>query len=331
MAARGQAGQPRYNTGTTSSSSAGKFLPNRAQIQENPHNLKSNNRRKDYNEADLDVHNLPSLIGTCPFMCPVEERETRERLRDLAVFERLNGDPSKSSPSLAVKKFCRTISTKYVKDSDLRPLPVLEGTLDYLFNLLHSTTRPFEVVHDFLFDRSRSIRQDLSMQNCSGTKVISMYERMVKFHIISHHELRQCSGPTISSTLHLNMDQLKKALTTLFDLYEANRISQCINTNEAEFHACYVLLHLSSEIQGDSLCLWFRQVPPEILKSKEMCFARRILRDCELEIFTDEEGKKCLSCKQSSLVAPKSTLPKCYPLDSQRFESLDTVLVHCLV
>ncbi|VFQ97253.1 unnamed protein product [Cuscuta campestris] len=104
MAARGQAGQPRYNTGTTSSSSAGKFLPNRAQIQENPHNLKSNNRRKDYNEADLDVHNLPSLIGTCPFMCPVEERETRERLRDLAVFERLNGDPSKSSPSLAVKK-----------------------------------------------------------------------------------------------------------------------------------------------------------------------------------------------------------------------------------
>ncbi|VFQ97254.1 unnamed protein product [Cuscuta campestris] len=188
------------------------------------------------------------------------------------------------------------------------------------------------------------------------------------------------------------MDQLKKALTTLFDLYEANRISQCINTNEAEFHACYVLLHLSSEIQGDSLCLWFRQVPPEILKSKEMCFARRILRyyrfgnykrfihttqseasylqycilepyitevrelavssmnhggyklqpipladlskllmmtewdmesfcrDCELEIFTDEEGKKCLSCKQSSLVAPKSTLPKCYPLDSQRFE-----------
>nr|GLL44585.1 SAC3 family protein C isoform X2 [Ipomoea trifida] len=140
-------------------------------------------------------------------MCPVEERETRERLRDLAVFERLNGDTSKSSPSLAVKKFCRTISIKNVQTSDLRPLPVLEQTLDYLFNLLHSTKRPFEVVHDFLFDRTRSIRQDLSMQNCSGDRVISMYERM-----------------------------------------------------------------------GDSLSLWFRQVPLKIMKSKEMCFARRMLR-----------------------------------------------------
>lgn len=34
----------------------------------------------------------------------VEERERRERLRDLAVFERLNGNPAKTSPSLAVKK-----------------------------------------------------------------------------------------------------------------------------------------------------------------------------------------------------------------------------------
>lgn len=32
------------------------------------------------------------------------ERAQRERLRDLAVFERLNRNPSLSSPSLAVKK-----------------------------------------------------------------------------------------------------------------------------------------------------------------------------------------------------------------------------------
>ena len=32
------------------------------------------------------------------------ERAQRERLRDLAVFERLNGNPALSSPSLAVKK-----------------------------------------------------------------------------------------------------------------------------------------------------------------------------------------------------------------------------------
>lgn len=32
------------------------------------------------------------------------ERTQRERLRDLAVFERVNGNPTLSSPSLAVKK-----------------------------------------------------------------------------------------------------------------------------------------------------------------------------------------------------------------------------------
>lgn len=75
------------------------------------------------------------------------------------------------------------------------------------------------------------------------------FSTQVKFHIMSHHELRRCSGPTISSMLHLNMEQLKKALTTLFDLYEANRTSQFIHKNETEFHACYVLLHLRSEGQ----------------------------------------------------------------------------------
>jgi hypothetical protein len=37
-------------------------------------------------------------------LCTERERIQREKLRDLAVFERLNGNPSKSSPALAVKK-----------------------------------------------------------------------------------------------------------------------------------------------------------------------------------------------------------------------------------
>ncbi|GAU40538.1 hypothetical protein TSUD_367030 [Trifolium subterraneum] len=36
------------------------------------------------------------------------ERIQREKLRDLAVFERLNGNPAKSSPALAVKKCYRS-------------------------------------------------------------------------------------------------------------------------------------------------------------------------------------------------------------------------------
>ncbi|MBA0598479.1 hypothetical protein Gorai_008241, partial [Gossypium raimondii] len=172
------------------------------------------NQQQEEQEAREDVG---SIIGTCPFMCPVcnlfitvttdGERAQRERLRDLAVFERLHGDPRKTSPSLAVKKFCRTISVKHVQASDVRPLAVLEDTLNYLLNLLDSSEHPFEVVHDFIFDRTRSIRQDLSMQHIVNDRAICMYEKM-----------------------------------------------------------------------EESLSYWFRNVPSPVMKSKEMHFARQVLR-----------------------------------------------------
>ncbi|XP_042014187.1 SAC3 family protein C-like isoform X1 [Salvia splendens] len=231
-----------------------------------------------YDDGDQDP---PNLIGTCPFMCPLEERQRRERLRDLAVFERLHGNPAKTSPALAVKKFCRTISSKDMKASDVRPVPVLEDTLNYLLDLLHSSGHPFDVVHDFIFDRTRSIRQDLSMQNIVSDQVIHMYERMVKFHIISYHHLHRSSQtPNTASMSHLNLEQLMKALTTLFSLYEVNRASHSASQNEAEYFSLYLLLHLSPDNQVEPLSLWFRRIPSSVMESKAMSFARRILSAC---------------------------------------------------
>ncbi|KAE8689559.1 SAC3/GANP/Nin1/mts3/eIF-3 p25 family isoform 2 [Hibiscus syriacus] len=237
----------------------------------------SNNKQEEETEARGDVG---SIIGTCPFMCPEGERAQRERLRDLAVFERLNGDPWKTSPALAVKKFCRTISQKYVQSSGVRPLAVLEDTLNYLLNLLDSSDHPFEVIHDFIFDRTRSIRQDLSMQNIVNERAIRMYEKMVKFHVVSHQKLRNCSGSSIASLQYLNMEQLTKTLTSLYIMYEANHENNSVNENEAQFRSFYLLLHLDSKNQQteSSLSLWFRGVPSPIMKSKEMCFARQVLR-----------------------------------------------------
>ncbi|KAG4143319.1 hypothetical protein ERO13_D06G181200v2 [Gossypium hirsutum] len=234
-------------------------------------------QQQEEQEAREDVG---SIIGTCPFMCPDGERAQRGRLRDLAVFERLHGDPRKTSPSLAVKKFCRTISVKHVQASDVRPLAVLEDTLNYLLNLLDSSEHPFEVVHDFIFDRTRSIRQDLSMQHIVNDRAICMYEKMVKFHVISHQRLRNCTSSSISSLQYLNMEQLTKALASLYVLYEANRNNNFVYENEAQFRSFYVLLHLDSKNQQmeESLSYWFRNVPSPVMKSKEMHFARQVLR-----------------------------------------------------
>ncbi|KAF8403558.1 hypothetical protein HHK36_011662 [Tetracentron sinense] len=75
------------------------------------------------------------------------------------------------------------------------------------------------------------------------------------------------------------MEQLTKSLASLYGLYDANR-SFNINENEAEFRSFYVLLHLvfNSQSTGETLALWFRCVASPIIKSIEMCFARRILR-----------------------------------------------------
>ncbi|KAM7476842.1 hypothetical protein LguiB_024085 [Lonicera macranthoides] len=227
-----------------SSSSSSRYPLSHEFLSNNPSKIdRNNNTTGSRNSNDDDnQEDLPAIAGTCPFMCPVEERARRERLRDLAVFERLDGNPGKTSSSLAVKKD--------VGASDVRPLPVLEDTLNYLFNLLNSREYPFEVVHDFIFDRTRSIRQDLAMQNIISDKAVLMYERMVKFHVISHHKLQRHSGsPDISPMHHLNMEQLTKALSSLYNLYDANQNSHSISENEAEFRSFYVLLHLGSENQ----------------------------------------------------------------------------------
>ncbi|CAJ1977960.1 unnamed protein product [Sphenostylis stenocarpa] len=243
-------------------------------------------------KQEEDAQPSSNFVGTCPYMCPGEilERTQRENMRDLAVFERLNGNPRKSSPALAIKKFCRTISTKYVQASDLRPIAVLENTLNYLLSLLESKEHSFEEVHDFIFDRTRSIRQDITMQNIVDNKAIYMYEGMVKFHVVSHYKLWcSISDPNTASMHHLNLEQLTKTLTSLFNLYEANRNSNYVHENEAEFHSLYVLLHLGSYSQpmGEPLSLWFRRVSTPVLKSKEMCFARRILRSSQLGNYKD--------------------------------------------
>ncbi|WOK99066.1 SAC3 family protein C isoform X2 [Canna indica] len=240
----------------------------------------SGNPRLD-GDKELRSSDSPFLVGTCLEMCPAKERAQRERLRDLSVFERLDGDPARTSPSLAVKKFCRTISNVDVLESDIRPLPVLQNTLKYLMDLVSSSEHSFEVIHDFVFDRTRSIRQDLSMQNITDDQAICMYEEMVKFHIVSHKRLSRCLGKSdLSSLSHLNIEQLMKCLVTLYKLYDINRKSRLLHKNEAEFYSFYVLLHLGGKIpkMGDSLSLWYRQLTLPVFQSNEMRFARALIR-----------------------------------------------------
>lgn len=64
-------------------------------------------------------------------------------------------------------------------------MPVLQETMDYLLHLLDSSEHPFETIHDFIFDRTRSIRQDLSMQNIVNDQAVQIYEDAVCSYLVS--------------------------------------------------------------------------------------------------------------------------------------------------
>lgn len=62
----------------------------------------------------------------------------------------------------------------------IRPLPVLQQTIDYLLNLLDETYDDrFLGIYNFLWDRMRAIRMDLRMQHIFNLQAINMLEQMV--------------------------------------------------------------------------------------------------------------------------------------------------------
>jgi SAC3/GANP family len=84
---------------------------------------------------------------------------------------------------------------------------MLQSTLDYLIhNLLASNS--LEATHNFIRDRTRSIRQDFTLQHESGLLAIECHERIARLHILSLHEMRGVKD----YTEHLEMEQVRKGL-----------------------------------------------------------------------------------------------------------------------
>lgn len=116
------------------------------------------------------------VVGTCEDMCPEAERVRRMRQRDVAYFERPNqSEPDVTTRALAVKKFARKVTVKQrdedIDDSDMwgpsdvRTMPALQRTMVHLRELMDRSDMPFGVLHKFLWDRHRSVRQDLNVQH----------------------------------------------------------------------------------------------------------------------------------------------------------------------
>jgi SAC3 domain-containing protein 1 len=105
-----------------------------------------------------------------------------------------------------IKEFTRSSAgQEAAKPDELRPAKVLLQVVEYLVNRLVSywlrpfliiylssrvlprTDVSFNIVYDYIFDRLRAVRQDMSIQCLSGPECISILEQAVRFHIYSEY------------------------------------------------------------------------------------------------------------------------------------------------
>lgn len=95
----------------------------------------------------------------------------------------------------AVKAFHRPAAgNDQALPSDVRPPHILEKSLEYLIGVILSSEDSLELVHGFVRDRTRSIRQDFTVQNERGATAILCHEIIARFHILSLHHLCQMKG-----------------------------------------------------------------------------------------------------------------------------------------
>ncbi|XP_031494761.1 SAC3 family protein B isoform X3 [Nymphaea colorata] len=226
-----------------------------------------------------------TIVGLCPDMCPESEREERERKGDLDRCERMDGERNQTNKWLAVKKYNRTAE----REAQLiRPLPVLQKTVNYLLNLINQPyDDKFLNIYNFLWDRMRAIRMDLRMQHIFNSDAITMHEQMIRLHIIAMHEFCEYSkgeGFSEGFDAHLNIEQMNKTSVELFQMYDDHRKKGVVFPTEREFRGYYALLKLDKhpgyKVEPAELSHDLAKMTPEMRKTPEVLFARDVARAC---------------------------------------------------
>lgn len=177
------------------------------------------------------------FIGTCQTMCPIFERIRRIYENDIKALER---EPDGSvTARKAVKAFSRPAAGQPpALPSDVRHPRVLMETLGYL---VQEIVPQLPKSQSFLWDRTRSIRQDFTYQHYLGPEAVICNEVIVRIHLLTLHIMAGDPGEYSSQQ---EIEQLNKALQTLDHLYRESRKHGIDNPCEPEFRAYQLLSHL---------------------------------------------------------------------------------------
>ncbi|KAF9346424.1 hypothetical protein BGX26_002077, partial [Mortierella sp. AD094] len=196
-----------------------------------------------------------TFVGTCKDMCPEFERHEREYQQNVEKFEKIP-NTEHINHARAVKAYARPAAgVEQPLPSDVRPPDILLSTLDYLIMEIVNDD-DLSDSHAFVRDRTRSIRQDFTLQNNRGIEAVQAHEIIARYHILCSHQL--CETEHFSE--QQEMEQLRKVLTSLQEFYDDMRREGIPCPNEAEFRAYHILSHL----RDPDMVRQAQQLPPHI-------------------------------------------------------------------
>ncbi|XP_027197118.2 uncharacterized protein LOC113791527 [Dermatophagoides pteronyssinus] len=222
-----------------------------------------------------DNHQDDQVIeAKCMQMCPSKEMLFREKNGLLHRMElinpnewslyqknRKNNDRRKISFTNAqksVKQYQRSSAGKEIVISEnIRPTFVLKKTVDYLINDCFYTKffncdnnesnirEQFGIYYDFVFDRLRSVRQDIIIQRGFDSNCLYILERCIEFYIYSHFVWIHISQSSSIATnnryfdAHLNETHFKDCLYLLIVYYDHFDKILC-----SRWRCCFEMIYL---------------------------------------------------------------------------------------
>ncbi|KAI0865222.1 SAC3/GANP/Nin1/mts3/eIF-3 p25 family-domain-containing protein [Xylaria cubensis] len=207
--------------------------------------------------------------GISEEMCPEWEKITRIIEYDVRNPEKAPDDSGDlvAIPSLMVKRLARSAAGQDAPlPMDVRSFATLRKTLDYLIDDLIPTDSLLPSKHNFLWDRTRAIRIDLSVQKYNltpdeRTDLVYCLETIARFHVTALHLLSQDGFAADDFSEQQEIEQLGKTLISLKELYD-DCVEQGIEcANEAEFRGYYIVFNarnpsIKETVEGWGTRLW---------------------------------------------------------------------------
>ncbi|XP_062600833.1 SAC3 domain-containing protein 1-like [Saccostrea cucullata] len=210
----------------------------------------------------MEKSSLTSFIGECNRMCPVDEIKMRIKEELVHPLEKVfKAGKLINDPDLMVKEYSRSAAGRHeIPTQDLRPSPVLLSTVEYLLGRVSVVEgRPWSEVYDFIFDRLRAVRQDMTIQEMEGQEATTLLEYIVRFYIYSGYRL--CEEKFDRFDPKINDQHTQECLKQLLSLYTTCHFCP---ENRAEFESLYLIFNLG---QAEALQHYY-ELPKDLREHK---------------------------------------------------------------